>query len=128
MVKTDDGLVLGGLMGKIIGAAIEVHKNLGAGFLESVYEEALAYEFNLQKINYERQKSISVFYKKKPVKEFFCDFIVCQKVIVEIKAIKALTDIDKLQVLNYLKSSGLEVGLLINFGGKSLEFKRFINN
>ena len=128
MVKTDDGLVLGGLTGKVIGAAMEVHKNLGTGFLESVYEEALAYEFDLQKIDYERQKPISAFYKEKAVKQFICDFCVSGQVIVETKAIKSLTDVDKLQVLNYLKASSLEVGLLINFGGKSLEFKRFINN
>lgn len=107
---------------------MEVHNNLGTGFLESVYEEALAHEFDLQQIAYERQKPISAFYKKKAVKGFLCDFVVCGEVIVEIKAIKMLTDIDKLQVLNYLKSSGYEVGLLMNFGGQSLEVKRFVNN
>ena len=128
MIKTDGGLILGGLTGKVIGAAMEVHKNLGTGFLESVYEEALAYEFDLQKIAYERQKSLNAVYKGKVVKQFICDFFVEGQIIVETKAIALLTDIDKFQVLNYLKTSGIEVGLLINFGGKSLEFKRFINN
>ena len=111
----------------IIGAAMEVHKTLGAGFLESVYEESLAYEFELQNILFEKQKSIEVFYKNKKVKQFVCDFIVDAKIIIEIKAIKKITDIETAQVLNYLKATGLKVGLLLNFGSNSLECKRFVN-
>lgn len=111
---------------EIIGAAMEVHKVLGAGFLESVYEGALAYEFELQKISFEIQKEIPVFYKNKQVKQFICDFVVDGRVIVKLKAIKEITEIEKIQVINYLKAGGFQVGLL-NFGQKSLEYKRLVN-
>jgi len=113
---------------KIIGAAIEVHKTLHRGFLESVYEEALAIEFNLRNIPFAKQTPIDVFYKGKIAKQFFCDFIVAEKVLVELKAIKKLTDNENAQALNYLKATGLELALLVNFGAPSLEFKRIINN
>ena len=127
MAVTNDGLICGGLTGRIIGAAMEVHSKLGAGFLESVYEEALAYELKLQNIGFERQKEIPVFYKNKQMKYFICDFLVDSKVVVEIKAIKEITEIEKLQVINYLKAGSFEVGLLLNFGQKSLEYKRLVN-
>lgn len=110
----------------VIGAAMEVHSNLGPGFLESVYEEALAIEFNLQKLLYERQKAISVMYKGEKAKDFFCDFLVGEKVLVELKALKAITNIEEAQLLNYLKATGLQVGLLINFGEQSLRYKRLV--
>ena len=106
---------------------MEVHKELGPGFLESVYEESLAYEFELQNILFEKQKTINVYYKTKAVKQFVCDFLVDNKIVVELKAIKAIGEIEKLQVVNYLKAGNFEVGLLINFGCKSLEYKRLIN-
>ncbi len=112
---------------KIIGAAMEVHNTLHQGFLESVYEEAMAIELNLQKIQFERQKPIDVFYKGVLAKQFFCDFIIEGKVLVELKAIKKLSDIEQAQVLNYLKATELPLTLLINFGTPSLEFKRIIN-
>lgn len=127
LVVTEDGLVHGGLTGQIIGAAMEVHSKLGPGFLESVYEGALAYEFELQKISFEIQKEIPVFYKNKQVKQFICDFVVDSRVIVELKAIKEITEIEKIQVINYLKAGGFQVGLLLNFGQKSLEYKRLVN-
>lgn len=110
----------------IIGAAMEVHSNLGAGFLESVYEEALAIEFTLQKVPYERQKAISVMYKGEKAKDFFCDFLVGEKVLVELKALKAITSVEEAQILNYLKATGMQVGLLINFGERSLKYKRLV--
>jgi len=119
--------VASGLTGDIIGAAMEVHTHLGPGFLESVYEEALAYEFELQKIKFQRQRELPVFYKEKYIKPFVCDFIVADKVIVELKALKQIGEIEKLQVINYLKASGFEIGLLFNFGNKSLEWNRLIN-
>jgi GxxExxY protein len=112
---------------KIIGAAMEVHKTLRSGFLESVYEEAMAIELDLQKIPFEKQKPIDVFYKGKVAKEFFCDFVVGGKVLVELKAIKKLSENEEAQVLNYLKATGFQLALLINFGAASLEFKRIIN-
>jgi len=112
---------------KIIGAAMEVHNTLGCGFLESVYEEALAVEFRLQEIEFERQKSLDVFYKGTKVKQFVCDFLVAGNVLVELKAIKELTAMETGQVLNYLKSTDLKLGLLLNFGAGSLQYKRVIN-
>ena len=113
---------------KIIGAAMEVHRVLGAGFVESVYEESLAIEFGLRKIPYERQRPIDVIYKGRVAKHFICDFIVYGKIIVELKAIKEISDIEQAQVLNYLKSSELNLGLLLNFGSSSLEVKRLIDS
>jgi GxxExxY protein len=112
---------------KIIAAAMEVHNTLHSGFLESVYEEAMAIELDLQKVPFEKQKPVDVFYKGKIAKQFFCDFIVKGKVLVELKTIKKLSEIENAQVLNYLKATGLPLALLINFGAPSLEFKRIIN-
>ena len=112
---------------KVIGAAMEVHNTLRNGFLESVYEEAMAIELDLQKILFERQKPIDVFYKGRPAKQFFCDFVIGGKVLVELKAIKKLSETENAQVLNYLKATKLPLALLINFGSPSLEFKRIIN-
>lgn len=108
----------------IIGAAMEVHRILGPGFLESVYEEALAHEFDLRGIPYERQAKLAVRYKGIIAGEFRADFLVDGKVVVELKATKALTDGDEAQLLNYLKGTGYRVGLLLNFGSSSLEQKR----
>ncbi|MEJ2647298.1 MAG: GxxExxY protein [Sedimentisphaerales bacterium] len=112
---------------RIIGAAMEVHNTLHHGFLESVYEEAMAIELNLQKIEFERQMPVDVFYKGKVAKQFFCDFVIEGRVLVELKAIKTLSDTEQAQVLNYLKATDLPLALLINFGSSSLEFKRIIN-
>ncbi|MFA6177229.1 MAG: GxxExxY protein [Phycisphaerae bacterium] len=118
--------VVSGLTGDIIGAAMEVHNQLGPGFLESVYDEALVVEFAQRKIKFERQKELPVYYKQHYVKKFVCDFVVDNKVIVEVKAISTLSEIDRVQLTSYLKASGTEIGLLLNFGGRSLEFKRMI--
>jgi GxxExxY protein len=108
----------------IIGAAMEVHSELGCGFLESVYEEALAIELELRKIPYQRQKSFDIFYKGRPAKTFICDLVANDIVIVELKAIKEITVIEEAQLLNYLKVTKMHVGLVLNFGAKSLEVKR----
>jgi GxxExxY protein len=113
-----------GLTYAIIGAAMEVHRILGPGFLESVYEEALAHEFDLRGIPYERQAKLAVQYKGIVAGEFRADFLVDGKVVVELKAVKALTEGDEAQLLNYLKGTGYRVGLLLNFGVPSLEHKR----
>lgn len=112
--------VASGLTGEIIGVAMEVHSQLGPGFLESVYGEALAVEFELKGVKFQRQKELPVLYKGRNIKQFACDFLVEDKVIVELKAIKQIGEIEKLQVINYLKASGYEIGLLFNFGNKSL--------
>lgn len=128
MYVVKNSLVHGGITGEIIGAAMEVHTKLGPGFVESVYDEALAVELGLKKLRFEHQKEIPVFYKERQVKQFYCDFLVEGKVVVEVTAIKELAEINRLQVINYLKAGGFEVGLLLNFGRKSLDYKRFINS
>jgi len=120
-------LIYSEITGPVIGAAMEVHKILGPGFLESVYEEAFTIELDLRNISYKRQHSIDVFYKGKLAKQFVCDFIVEDVVVVELKALSQLGEIEKAQVLNYLKATKLPVGLLLNFGAQSLEYKRFVN-
>ncbi len=124
MAESD--LLYSDLTREIIGAAMEVHSNLGPGFLESVYEAAMAIEFDLRNVTYERQKAIPVMYKGEKAKDFFCDFLVDGKVLVELKALKTTTGVEEAQVLNYLKATGLEVGLLINFGEQSLKYKRLV--
>jgi len=111
----------------IIGAAMEVHRELGSGFLEYVYEEALCYELNLREISFERQKELNIYYKDLLIpKKYKPDLIVEDKVIVEIKATSGLTEIEEAQLLNYLKATKMRVGLLLNFGKRSLEVKRRI--
>jgi len=122
----ESDLLYSDLTREIIGAAMEVHRTLGSGFLESVYEEALAIEFDLRKVRYERQKGIDVFYKGLLAKQFVCDFLVGEKVLVELKALKTITGVEEAQILNYLRATGLEVGLLINFGEQSLKYKRLV--
>jgi len=112
---------------EIIGAAMEVHATLGPGFLESVYQEALAIELLARGIPFEEKKRLDVYYKSiKLEKHFEADFVCDNKVIVEIKALTTITTDHQSQVLNYLKATGIKVGLLINFGSKSLEHKRMV--
>ena len=111
----------------IIGAAMEVHKILGCGFLEAVYQEALELEFQYRKIPYQREAKLNIYYKEQLLKKHYeADFICYDKVIVELKALSALTSEHEAQLLNYLKSTKLKVGLLINFGRESLEYKRMV--
>ncbi len=113
---------------EIIGAAIEVHKELGPGFLEAVYQEALEIELGSRSISFHSQKCLEIFYKDRRLnKEYIADFICYDKIIVEIKALEKLSGKEEAQILNYLKATGLRVGLLINFGSHGrLEWKRFI--
>lgn len=113
---------------KIVGAAIEVHKELGNGFLESVYEEAMKIVSSERDIPFETQIKIPVYFKgNKLEKEFIADYIGFDKIIVEFKCIPKLTQIEVAQIINYLKATGLKVGILINFGSKGkLEWRRYI--
>jgi GxxExxY protein len=114
---------------KIIGTAMEVHRQLGCGFLEPVYQEALEREFQLQGIPYKSQPKVQILYKGEPLnKTYEPDFICYEKIIVEIKALSKLSRNEEAQILNYLKASKLSLGLLINFGSKSLQHKRFVSN
>ncbi len=110
---------------KIIGAAMEVHRRLGPGFLESVYEEAFSIELNVSGSNFESQKELRIWYRDGFLsKTFRVNFVVEGKVIVELKAVKELSEVDEAQLINYLKISGLKVGLLFNFGEASLKYIR----
>ena len=99
----------------VIGAAIEVHRHLGPGFLEAVYEEALCIELELRGVPFARQARVGVVYKGRPVGEGRIDTIVGDLVVVELKAVRALTPLDRAQAISYLKATRLELGLLINF-------------
>lgn len=105
---------------KIIGAAIEVHKSLGPGLLESIYEEALCYEFELRGIRFRRQVSIDVVYKQKVIKGQRIDIIVEEEVIIELKSVAKIHEVVLAQILSYLKATGLKRGLIINFAEKRL--------
>lgn len=109
----------------IVGAAMEVHNNLGCGFLEPVYQEALEIEFDLRKIPYEVQKQLPINYKDHQLKKIYvADFVAYQQIVVEIKALNNLSSLEESQLLNYLKAGNYEVGVLINFGSESLQWKR----
>ena len=109
------------LTGRIIGAAIAVHRELGPGKLESVYERALAIELRAQRIPFRSQVPIPMLYRGESVGDFFADVIVDCKVLVELKAVDALRSVHRAQVLSYLRATGLELGLLINFNVRVLK-------
>jgi GxxExxY protein len=109
----------------IIGCAFEVINELGAGFLESVYEKALLLALQQKELSVASQHPIKVIFRGKCVGEFFADLFVDEKVMVELKAVKAIAPEHQAQIINYLKATGIEVGLLINFGNPKLEYKRF---
>jgi len=112
---------------QIIGAAMEVHSTLGHGFLEAVYHEALGMEFASKKIPYQSEVEMPICYKnKKLFTSYRADFVCYDRIVVELKALNELSGKEESQILNYLKATHLEVGLLLNFGTPSLEYKRFI--
>jgi len=112
---------------KIIGACFEVHRELGAGFFEAVYHKALMIEFARQKIPYIHEKELKIYYKKVLLDQsYFADFVCYDKIILEIKALNNLSSEHDAQVLNYLKATGFKLGILTNFGSKSLEYKRLV--
>lgn len=113
---------------KIIGCSMEVHKILGNGFQEVIYQRALAMEMSLQNISFSREHEMPVFYKLVQLGTRRVDFLVEGLISVEIKATIKLDDVNLAQALNYLEAYNLEIGLLINFGAKSLEFRRLINS
>ena len=113
---------------EILGAAMEGHRELGSGFLEAVYHEALEKEFISKNIEFKRETQLYIYYKGVLLsKKYMADFICYNSIIVEIKALKSLNSEHEAQVLNYLKATKFKLGLLINFGSKSLTFKRLIN-
>jgi GxxExxY protein len=121
-------LILGDEVYQIVGAAMEVSNQLGCGFLEAVYQEAMEIELADRGVPYIPQKPIQISYKGRTLKkEYVADFLCYGQIIVEIKAIKAISGIEEAQLLNYLKATGLPLGLLVNFGSPQLEWKRYAN-
>jgi len=111
---------------QIMAAVFEVHNTLGFGFLEKVYERALLKELRLRGIQVEAQKEIKVFYKKDEIGTYFADLVVNNEILLELKAVEGLDNIHKAQVLNYLKATGLKLGLLINFGRERVQYERLL--
>jgi GxxExxY protein len=112
---------------KIIGCAMEVHNQLGNGFQEVIYQRALAIEFSLQGLSFVREMEMELQYKSEPIGTRRVDFFMEDKVMVEIKAIEKLEGVHKAQAINYCEAYNIADGLLINFGGVSLDFKRVFN-
>jgi GxxExxY protein len=115
------------LTGKIIGCAMEVHKRLGNGFQEVIYQRALEIEMKLTGIEFSREHEMPIFYRDEQIGTRRVDFLVGGLVSVELKALTKLEDVHLAQAINYLEAYNLEIGLLINFGAKSLEYRRLIN-
>ncbi len=112
---------------KIIGCAMQVHRTLGNGFQEVIYQRALAIEFAFQRVDFAREMEMDLFYREQHIGTRRVDFFVENKVMVEIKAIEKLEDVHKAQAINYCEAYNIADGLLINFGSKSLDFKRVYN-
>jgi GxxExxY protein len=122
-----DEIVYKDLSYKIIKVCFEVHNILGPGYSEKIYEEAVSRELYHDHVEYERQKLIEVFYKGEKIGEYRLDMVAENKIILEFKAVSELSDIFEAQLLFYLKATGMKLGLLINFGGKRVEYKRIVN-
>ncbi len=116
------------ITGKVIGCAMEVHSYLGNGFQEVIYQRALSLEMQQQGLSFSREHEMQIYYKGVEIGTRRVDFFVEEKVMVEIKAVIQLEDVHLAQAINYLEAYGLEIGLLINFGSRSLQFKRVMKS
>jgi GxxExxY protein len=112
---------------KIIGCAMQVHRTLGNGFQEVIYQRALAIEFQFHEIAFRREEEMNIFYRNQAIGTRRVDFYVDGKIMVELKAVEKILEIHKAQAINYCEVYDIKHGLLINFGGRSLEFKRVFN-
>jgi GxxExxY protein len=115
------------ITGKIIGSSLEVHKIIGNGFQEVIYQRALEIEMAIQGLSFQRELEMPIFYKKEPIGLRRVDFLVENVISVELKALAKLEEVHLAQAINYLEAYNLEIGLHINFGAKSLEFRRLLN-
>lgn len=111
---------------KILKSAVDVHKSLGPGFVEKIYQRALAVELRSNKLNFEREKELKIIYKNIDLGFEKVDFVVEEKVLVELKAVSEILDLHIAQILSYLKASKIEVGLILNFAKRRLEIKRVV--
>jgi len=116
------------LTGKIIGCAMEVHKSLGNGFQEVIYQRAMAIEMASKGLAFSREHEMEIYYKGKNIGTRRVDFFVENKIMVELKAIILLEDVHLAQAINYLEANNMNIGLLINFGSRSLQFKRLMKS
>jgi GxxExxY protein len=112
----------------IVGAAMEVHRTLGLGFLEAVYQAALAHELRLQDIPFEEQIRLPVYYKDVLVGEYVADFVVDGKIILELKAVTEFSDAHRAQAINYLAATGFQLAILLNFGASKLQQERLVRH
>ncbi len=112
---------------RIVEVCFEVHNVLGPGFTEKIYEEAVSKELKNKGIDYERQKLIDIYYKGEKIGEYRLDMVVNNKVILELKAVSELNAVFETQLHSYLKATGMRLGILVNFGGKRVEYKRIVN-
>ena len=122
------GYAYSDVTGAVIGCAIEVHSILGTGFQEVVYQRALAVEMESRGLSFAREWEVPIFYKERQVGTRRVDFLVDEKVVVELKAMSELEKVHLAQAINYLEAFRLEVGLLLNFGAAKLEFRRVVNS
>ena len=127
-VLSQRGYAYSDVTGAVIGCAFEVHSILGTGFQEVVYQRALAVEMESRGLSFAREWEMPIFYKERQVGTRRVDFLVDEKVVVELKAIGELEKVHLAQAINYLEAFGLEVGLLLNFGAAKLEFRRVVNS
>jgi GxxExxY protein len=123
----NDKVIYRELSYQVMQAIFEVHNALGPGFVENVYEEALAYELELRRIPFERRKAVTVHYKDRVVGTHRLDLVVDGKIVLELKAVSTLTDVFKQQTLSYLKAADLRLGRLVNFGTPRVEYTRIAN-
>jgi GxxExxY protein len=126
-MSTKSAEAINELTHKIIGCAMQVYNTLGSGFQEAIYQRSLAIEMKLAGLRFEREKEISIFYRNELVGNRRADFFVEECIMLELKAVDTINDLHKAQTINYLEAYSLADGLLINFGGLSLEFKRMYN-
>jgi GxxExxY protein len=114
------------LSGKIIGSAIEVHKTLGSGFIESVYHNAMKLELTDRDIPFETEKHVRIFYKNNQVGEHRVDLVFNNEIVVELKAVSDISDRHEKQIISYLKATGIKVGLILNFSNAKVDIKRIV--
>jgi GxxExxY protein len=127
LLQEDDKLLHKELSYKVIGLAMKVHRELGGGFLERVYENALAVLLRKESLNFDQQYPLKVYFENEIVGEYVADIILDRKIIIELKVAESITSIHKAQAINYLKATKLQLAIILNFGKQSLQHERVVN-